>query len=88
MALVGLLEELPFICPVVVAVGSTVMIVIKLCKDLPQAADDEVGNTVGKGIRLTGPGAGYNQQGSSDMTVGGDAVLDGSTLLWIERFEI
>jgi len=35
-ALVGLLEELPFICPVVVTVGSTVMIVIKLCKDLPQ----------------------------------------------------
>jgi hypothetical protein len=35
-ALVGLLEELQFICPVVVAVGSTVMIVIKLCKDLPQ----------------------------------------------------
>jgi hypothetical protein len=34
--LVGLLEELPFICPVVVAVGSTVMFVIKLCKDLPQ----------------------------------------------------
>jgi hypothetical protein len=33
---VGLLEELPFICPVVVAVGSTVMIVIKLCKDMPQ----------------------------------------------------
>ena len=36
VALVGLLEELPFICPVVVAVGSTVMIVIKLWKDLPQ----------------------------------------------------
>ena len=35
-ALVGLLEELPFICPVVVAVGSTAMILIKLCKDLPQ----------------------------------------------------
>ena len=35
-ALVGLLEELPFICPVVVVVGSTIMIVIKLCKDLPQ----------------------------------------------------
>jgi hypothetical protein len=34
-ALIGLLEELPFICPAVVAVGSTVMIVIKLCKDLP-----------------------------------------------------
>ena len=31
--LVGLLEELPFVCPVVVAIGSTVMIVIKLCKD-------------------------------------------------------
>ena len=35
-ALVGLLEELPFICPVVVAIGSLVMIVIELCKDLPQ----------------------------------------------------
>ena len=35
-ALYGPLEELPFICPVVVAVGSTVMIVIKLCQDLPQ----------------------------------------------------
>ena len=35
-AIVGLLEGLPFICPVAVAVGSTVMIVIKLCKDLPQ----------------------------------------------------
>ena len=35
-ALVGMLQELPFVCAVVVAVGSTVMIVIKLCKDLPQ----------------------------------------------------
>lgn len=35
-ALVGLLEELPFVCPVVVAIGSTIMIVIKLCRDLPQ----------------------------------------------------
>jgi len=34
--LIGLLEELPFVCPVVVAIGSTVMIVLKLCKDLPQ----------------------------------------------------
>ena len=34
--LVGLLEELPFVCPVVVAIGSTMMIVIKLCRDLPQ----------------------------------------------------
>jgi hypothetical protein len=35
-ALVGLLEELPYICPVVVAIGSIVMIVIKLYKDWPQ----------------------------------------------------
>ncbi|WFU17762.1 hypothetical protein [Bradyrhizobium sp. CB3481] len=35
-ALVGLLEELPFICPVVVAIGSLIMIVIQLCKDWPQ----------------------------------------------------
>jgi hypothetical protein len=35
-ALVGLLEELPFICPVIVAIGSLIMVVIKLCKDWPQ----------------------------------------------------
>ena len=35
-ALVGLLEELPFICPVVVAIGSLLMIVATLCKDWPQ----------------------------------------------------
>ena len=35
-ALVGLLEELPFICPVIVAIGSLIMVVIKLCKDLAQ----------------------------------------------------
>ncbi|MHC2626338.1 hypothetical protein ACVIW2_008370 [Bradyrhizobium huanghuaihaiense] len=35
-AVVGVLEELPFVCPVVVAIGSMIMIVIKLCKDLPQ----------------------------------------------------
>ncbi|MGY8662535.1 hypothetical protein Q3C01_09225 [Bradyrhizobium sp. UFLA05-109] len=34
--LVGLLEELPFICPVVVAIGSLIMIGITLCKDWPQ----------------------------------------------------
>jgi hypothetical protein len=39
-AIVGLVEELPFICPVAVAVGSTVMIVIKFCKDLPHKAAD------------------------------------------------
>jgi hypothetical protein len=36
VALVGLLEELPFICPVVVAIGSLIMIVATLCKDWPQ----------------------------------------------------
>jgi hypothetical protein len=33
---VGVLEELPFICPVVVAIGSLIMIGIALCKDWPQ----------------------------------------------------
>lgn len=34
--LVGVLEELPFICPVVVAIGSLIMIGITLCNDWPQ----------------------------------------------------
>ena len=33
--LVGLLKEVPFVCPVVVAIGSTIMIVIKLYQDMP-----------------------------------------------------
>jgi hypothetical protein len=33
---VGVLEELPFICPVVVAIGSLIMIGITLYKDWPQ----------------------------------------------------
>jgi len=33
---VAVLEELPFICPVVVAVGSLIMIGIRLCTDWPQ----------------------------------------------------
>jgi hypothetical protein len=33
---VGMLEKLPFICPVAVLVGSLTMIVIALCKDWPQ----------------------------------------------------
>ena len=33
---VSVLEELPFICPVAVALGSLVMIGITLCKDWPQ----------------------------------------------------
>jgi hypothetical protein len=45
-------------------------------------------DAVGKRVRLAGPGAGDDQQGSSDMPISVDAVLDGSTLLRIERFEI
>jgi hypothetical protein len=30
------LEELPFVCPVVVAIGSLIMIGITLCNDWPQ----------------------------------------------------
>ncbi|WP_445216787.1 hypothetical protein ACKWRH_32165 [Bradyrhizobium sp. Pa8] len=33
---VGVLEELPFICPVAVAIGSLIMIGITLCKDWSQ----------------------------------------------------
>jgi hypothetical protein len=33
---VGILEELQFICPVVVAIGSLIMIGITLYKDWPQ----------------------------------------------------
>ena len=35
-AVVAVLEELPFIRPVVVAVGSLIMIGITLCRDWPQ----------------------------------------------------
>ena len=35
-AVVGVLEELPFICPVVVTVGSLIMIGITLFRDWPQ----------------------------------------------------
>jgi hypothetical protein len=47
-----------------------------------------VGHTVGKGIRLAGPGTGDDQQGSSDMAIDSDPVLDGSTLFRIERLKI
>jgi hypothetical protein len=33
---IGVLEELPFICPVAVAIGSLIMIGILLCRDWPQ----------------------------------------------------
>jgi len=35
-AIVGMLEELPFICPVVVAIGSLIMMGMTLWKDWPQ----------------------------------------------------
>jgi hypothetical protein len=53
-----------------------------------RAADNQMRDAVGKRVRLAGPGAGDDQQGSSDMTIGSYAVLDGSTLLRIERLKI
>jgi hypothetical protein len=47
-----------------------------------------MGNAVGKGVRLAGPGACYDQKGASYVTIGGDAVLDSSALLRIERLKI
>jgi hypothetical protein len=35
-AIIRVLEELPFICPMVVAIGSLIMIGITLCNDWPQ----------------------------------------------------
>lgn len=35
-AVIAVLEELPFICPVLVAVGSLIMIGIRLYRDWPQ----------------------------------------------------
>jgi hypothetical protein len=47
-----------------------------------------MGNTMGERVRLAGPGAGDDQERSSNVTVGTNAVLDGSTLLRVERLEI
>jgi hypothetical protein len=33
---IGVLEELPFICPVAVAIGSLITIGMTLCEDWPQ----------------------------------------------------
>src|SRR6516225_6255770 len=52
------------------------------------AANDQVGDPVGEGIRLTGSSAGDDQQGSSDMAICSDPMLDGPTLLRIERLKI
>jgi hypothetical protein len=45
-------------------------------------------DTVGKGIRLAGPGAGDDEQGASHVTIGADAVLDGAPLFRVERLKI
>jgi hypothetical protein len=47
-----------------------------------------MGDAVSKRIRLARPGAGDDQERRSDMTIGSDSMFDGSTLLWIEHFEI
>ncbi len=52
------------------------------------AADDQMGDAVSKRVRLAGSCAGDDQEGSADMTIGVDTVLDGAPLLGIERFEI
>ena len=52
------------------------------------AADDQMGDAVRQRVGLAGPGAGDDQERSADMAIGRDAVLDGSPLLRIERFEI
>ena len=52
------------------------------------AADDQMGDTVGEGVRLARSGAGDDQQRCPDMAVATDAVLDGSALLRIKRLKI
>jgi len=47
-----------------------------------------MGDAVSKCVCLAGPCTGDDEEGSADMTIGGDTVLDGSTLLWIERLKI
>jgi hypothetical protein len=58
------------------------------CPPRVGAAYDQMGDALSKRVRLAGPRAGDDQEGSSDKAIGGEAVLDGSRLLWIERFEI
>jgi hypothetical protein len=45
-------------------------------------------DTVSKGVRLAGPGAGDDEQGASHVTIGADAVLDGAPLFRVERLKI
>jgi hypothetical protein len=52
------------------------------------AADNQMGNTMRKRVRFTGTRTGDDQEGNANMTLGADAVLDGTALLWIERLEI
>jgi hypothetical protein len=52
------------------------------------AADDEMGDTVGEGVRLARSSAGDDQQRGPDMAVATNTVLDGSALLWIKCLKI
>jgi hypothetical protein len=52
------------------------------------AADDQVRDTVGKRVRLAGSRSCDDEEWWSDVIVAGDAMLDGSALLWIERLKI
>ena len=53
-----------------------------------RATDNQMGDAVGERVRLAGPGAGDDQERSSDMAISSYAVLDGSTLFRIERLKI
>jgi hypothetical protein len=46
-----------------------------------------MGDTVSERVRFAGARASDNQQGSLDVTVRSDTVLDGSALLQIEHFD-
>jgi len=52
------------------------------------AADDQVRDTMGEGIRLARSRPCDDKKWRSNVTVAGDAMLDGSALLWIERLKI
>ena len=47
-----------------------------------------MGDTVGKGVRLARSRPCDDEKWRSDVIVTGDAMLDGSALLWIERLKI
>ena len=52
------------------------------------APHDQVRDTMGEGIRLARSRPCDDKKWRSNVTVAGDAMLDGSALLWIERLKI